>query len=156
MNFPVAVDSHIRQVFPRFHVKEHVQMANPSAFRCTLSENFESIINGASSNTANNKTAEGMESFSANMYECIHSYNGLLLVMLDEFKQSFGSALQKRRGVDHKIDLRTLLGHDPSMPLATAASLDGRDLRTILKMKFLQFREDIRPAYWGMALLELR
>ncbi|CAO3673860.1 unnamed protein product [Umbelopsis vinacea] len=124
----VAVDPHIRQVFPRFHVKEHVQMANSSAFRCTLSENFESIINSASSNTANNKTAE---------------------VMLDEFKQSFGSALQKRRGVDHKIDLRTLLGHDPSMPLATAASLDGRDLRSILKMKFLQFREDIRPAYWG-------
>jgi hypothetical protein len=35
------------------------------------------------------------------------------------------------------------------MPLATAASLDGRDLRSLLKMKFLQFREDIRPAYWG-------
>lgn len=35
------------------------------------------------------------------------------------------------------------------MPLATAASLDGRDLRSLLKMKLLQFREDIRPAYWG-------
>jgi hypothetical protein len=35
------------------------------------------------------------------------------------------------------------------MPLATAASFDGRDLRSMLKMKFLQFREDIRPAYWG-------
>lgn len=70
--------------------------------------------------------------------------------MLEDFKQSFRPVLRKRRGVDHKIDLRVLLGHDPSMPLATAASFDGRDLRSMLKMKFLQFREDIRPAYWGM------
>jgi hypothetical protein len=33
-------------VFPPFHVKEHVQMANTAAFSCSLTENFEEVING--------------------------------------------------------------------------------------------------------------
>ncbi|CAM0142364.1 hypothetical protein VKS41_002145 [Umbelopsis sp. WA50703] len=124
----VQIESQAQQVFPPFHVKEHVQMANTAAFSCSLAENFEEVING-------NITIDEKERMPT--------------VLLQEFKKSFRSELHKRRGVDHNIDLRTLLGHDPSMPLATAASLDGRDLRSLLKMKFLQFREDIRPAYWG-------
>ncbi|KAG2184909.1 hypothetical protein INT43_000822 [Umbelopsis isabellina] len=124
----VQIESHTQQIFPPFHVKEYVQMASPAAFSCTLSDNFEEIIRG-------DYSFEGQDITPT--------------VLLHDFKQSFRSELRKQRGVDHNIDLRTLLGHDPSMPLATAASLDGRDLRSLLKMKFLQFREDIRPAYWG-------
>jgi hypothetical protein len=80
---------------------------------------------------------------------CLESNSNGSSELLNEFKRSLRPALRQPRGVDHRIDLRTLLGHDPSMPLATAASFDGRDLRSMLKMKFLQFKEDIRPAYWG-------
>ncbi|KAJ2957218.1 hypothetical protein NQZ79_g7036 [Umbelopsis isabellina] len=124
----LQIESHTQQIFPPFHVKEHVQMASPAAFSCSLTDDFEEIIRSD------------------------HPFEGQNITptaLLKEFQQCFRSELRKRRGVDHNIDLRTLLGHDPSMPLATAASLDGRDLRSLLKMKFLQFREDIRPAYWG-------
>jgi hypothetical protein len=39
-----GADSQGHQIFPPFHVKEFVQMANPTAFRCSLSEYFENII----------------------------------------------------------------------------------------------------------------
>ncbi|CAO3662502.1 unnamed protein product [Umbelopsis ramanniana] len=123
-----AMDSQGHQIFPPFHVKEYVQMAEPGAFKCSLSPDFEDVI-----------SCHRMENDSKSTTEAF----------LNEFKESFGTDLRRRRGVNHNIDLRTLLGHDPSMPLATAASFDGRDLRSMLKMKFLQFREDIRPAYWG-------
>ncbi|KAH8550494.1 hypothetical protein BGW37DRAFT_66327 [Umbelopsis sp. PMI_123] len=123
-----GADSQGHQIFPPFHVKEFVQMANPTAFRCSLSEYFENIIGY----NQNDKDSKGTPD-----------------ELLNEFKRSLRPALRQPRGVDHRIDLRTLLGHDPSMPLATAASFDGRDLRSMLKMKFLQFKEDIRPAYWG-------
>ncbi|KAI9282104.1 chromatin assembly factor 1 subunit A-domain-containing protein [Umbelopsis sp. AD052] len=121
-----AMDFQGHQIFPPFHVKEHVQMAEPGAFKCSLSTDFGDIISGHRNETKSSTEA-----------------------LLNEFTGSFGSDLRRRRGVEHNIDLRSLLGHDPTMPLATAASFDGRDLRSMLKMKFLQFREDIRPAYWG-------
>jgi hypothetical protein len=143
------MDSQGHQIFPPFHVKEYVQMAEPGAFKCSLSTDFEDVISCQRMENDSKRTTEGKWKKGERPYDWFRANVIVSSAFLNEFKESFGTDLRRRRGVNHNIDLRTLLGHDPSMPLATAASFDGRDLRSMLKMKFLQFREDIRPAYWG-------
>jgi hypothetical protein len=47
------------QIFPPFHVKEHVQMANPGAFKCSLSTEFEDVISCHRNENESTSTTEG-------------------------------------------------------------------------------------------------
>ncbi|KAI9302481.1 chromatin assembly factor 1 subunit A-domain-containing protein [Cunninghamella echinulata] len=55
--------------------------------------------------------------------------------------------LTKPRGIHRKVDLKNLL-----LPGVSGSNLDAihrPEYKLLLKMKFLQFTEDVRPAYYG-------
>lgn len=47
------------QIFPPFHVKEYVQMAEPRAFKCSLSTEFEDFISCQRMENNGKSTPEG-------------------------------------------------------------------------------------------------
>lgn len=62
---------------------------------------------------------------------------------MEDFKSHLSPASKQRRGISTHIDLKTLL-----LP-GSADIIHSPNVRAALRMKLLQFVEDVRPAYYG-------
>ncbi|KAL9538657.1 hypothetical protein MBANPS3_010766 [Mucor bainieri] len=106
-------------LFPAFYIKDHVHIST----KCLAQS-------GASSNSYDQ------------FKDAIH-HNNTSTVSIQSFLSHLRPDAQQKRGVSTHVDIRTLL-----LPGASDI-LQVPNVRMVLRMKLLQFKEDVRPAYYG-------
>jgi hypothetical protein len=108
-------------LFPAFYIKDHVSIASLNHFL----ENNHSSSNSSYEDFTN----------------LINS--NATTVSVDNFLAKINHDSKQKRGVSTHVDIRTLL-----LP-GSADILHVPNVRMVLRMKLLQFTENVRPAYYG-------
>ncbi|CAO3634245.1 unnamed protein product [Cunninghamella blakesleeana] len=116
-----------RSMFPPFFIKENVTVHSMPTIKCQ--SNIADIIDYKTSDDIVPQESMGMK------YKYLQELNNTR------------PQLSKIRGIHRKVDLKNLL-----LPGDSGSNLDAihrPEYKQLLKMKFLQFTEDVRPAYYG-------